>query len=148
MKANLVVHFSRGLDECKVKGLLIVRCVALANQGLREITWNVDPTAHTITLGGDVECLKSIAQLIEQRRITATGKKSEKKFYSWSLDSLKPSRKNFHEVYKAFAVEPNNCLYIDNEERSTDAAKKYGFKVITFKSLPKLRHQLSVMKIF
>jgi len=70
------------------------------------------------------------------------------KFYSWRLKSLKPSRKNFHEVCKAFAVEPNHCLYVDNEERSTDAAKKYGFNVIVFKSFPELIRQLNVMNIF
>jgi FMN phosphatase YigB (HAD superfamily) len=70
-----------------------------------------------------------------------------KKFYSWSLKSLKPSRNNFHEVCKVFAVEPNNCLYIDNEDRSTHAAEEYGFKTIAFKNVSTLGMQLNLMKI-
>lgn len=63
--------------------------------------------------------------------------------YSYQINSLKPSNRNFDEICKKLNLKPNECLFIDNEERSIEAARKLGFKTITFQNVEQLKKELT-----
>ncbi|MBS3080729.1 HAD family hydrolase [Candidatus Pacearchaeota archaeon] len=62
--------------------------------------------------------------------------------YSWQINSLKPSGRSFEEICKRLQVNPDKCLFIDNEDRSINEAKKLGFNTIKFKNVEQLKKEL------
>jgi len=42
----------------------------------------------------------------------------DKQIYPWKIKSLKPSKKSFDKICNRLNVRPNECVFIDNEERS------------------------------
>ncbi len=62
--------------------------------------------------------------------------------YSWQINSLKPSRRSFEEICKRLQLNSNECLFIDNEDRSINKAKKLGFNTIKFKNVEQLKKEL------
>jgi len=70
-----------------------------------------------------------------------------KQLYSWKIKSLKPSHRNFNEICNQLDAQPNECIFIDNEERSTKVAVGIGFKVIKFKNVDNLKMELTAFGI-
>jgi len=64
------------------------------------------------------------------------------KIYPWKIHSLKPSKKNFDEACKQLGVKSDECIFIDNENRSIEVAKKCGFKVIKFLDVETTKKEL------
>jgi FMN phosphatase YigB (HAD superfamily) len=62
--------------------------------------------------------------------------------YSWKIHSLKPAKKNFDEVCKQLGVKSDECIFIDNENRSIEVARKCGFKIIKFQNVETMKKEL------
>jgi len=67
--------------------------------------------------------------------------------YPWKIHSLKPSKKSFNEICKQLGVKSDECIFIDNENRSIEVARKYGFKVIKFLDVETTKKELANLGI-
>ena len=63
--------------------------------------------------------------------------------YPWKIHSWKPSKKNFDEVCKQLGVKSDECIFVDNEDRSIKVAKKCGLNVIQFQNVETMKKELA-----
>lgn len=68
-------------------------------------------------------------------------------FYSYATGKLKPDPAAFMEVAEAFGIAPEECLYVDDYEINTKAAKSLGFETHLFTSADRLRDELRERKV-
>ena len=71
----------------------------------------------------------------------------DEQIYSWKVNYLKPSENNFIVACEKLGVLLNECIFVDNEERSTKVAKECGFKVIKFTTVPELKKNMDFIII-
>ncbi len=67
--------------------------------------------------------------------------------FSWQINSLKPSKKDFDIVTRRVQAAPQTCLLIDDEPCNVRAARAYGMQGIRFKDVPSLLGQLKKKKL-
>ncbi|MDP2974019.1 MAG: HAD-IA family hydrolase, partial [Candidatus Diapherotrites archaeon] len=58
----------------------------------------------------------------------------KKPLLSHRVGLLKPDKKIFVLALKRLGLKAQECVFIDDQQRNTRAAKKLGFKVINFKN--------------
>ena len=62
--------------------------------------------------------------------------------YSCHINSLKPSNKSFKEVCRFFQVKPRECIFIDNQRKNVDVAKRLGFQALHYQNISQLKRDL------
>lgn len=67
--------------------------------------------------------------------------------FSWQIQSLKPSRKDWQIVTERMDVEPSECLLVDDEPVNVKEARRYGMRGIRFKTVPDLVQKLKKKKL-
>jgi HAD superfamily hydrolase (TIGR01509 family) len=71
----------------------------------------------------------------------------DEEIYPWKISSLKPSKKSFEEVCKQLSVKPDGCIFVDNENRSIEAAKRMWLKTIKFQNVETMKKELADLGI-
>ena len=86
--------------------------------------------------GAFSDCKKSIADYFDVL------------FLSYEMRICKPDAEIFHQVLQCEGANAEECLFIDDSRKNTDAAKSLGFQVLTVATnepwMPKLRQLLDL----
>lgn len=71
----------------------------------------------------------------------------DKTFRSYELKMKKPDRKIFLHVLKETNAQPEETVFIDDQEKNIIAAKELGMKAILYENMKQLRHELKSLGI-
>lgn len=66
----------------------------------------------------------------------------EKAYFSCEVGEYKPDKGFFEYALRNLSIKAVECLFIDDKQKSIEAAEKLGMKSILFKSNPQLEKQL------
>lgn len=69
------------------------------------------------------------------------------KMYSFEAGISKPDRKSYELILEKLNAEPKECLFVDDNEKNTNAAKELGIEVINFKNPKQLEEELKKLKL-
>lgn len=82
-------------------------------------------------------------KLFDEDKIIISGDTKKK----IGVATTKPDQRVFKYVVKLSNEKPQNCLFIDDKSKNTDAARKVGMKTITHQDWYKTRDELEKLKI-
>ena len=71
----------------------------------------------------------------------------EKIYFSHEMKDRKPSRVFFEEILEDSNLAPEECIFIDDKENNILAAKELGIHAVLFKTVEKLKKDLSTLGI-
>ena len=98
------------------------------NYGIHLLSNQVAPKAQAIRKANDLSFFKNI-------------------FFSNEIGLRKPSEEIFKFIIKMLKKDPENFLFVDDRKENTDAAKRHGFQVLTFKNIDQLKEDLQKLGI-
>ena len=68
-------------------------------------------------------------------------------YFSFEFKIRKPGEEFFNLPLKDLNLKPEECVFIDDKKKNTDAAKALGFKTILYKNLAQLKQELRVFGV-
>lgn len=69
----------------------------------------------------------------------------DKTYFSWQTGLVKPNVEAWKLVLKDFSLEPNECIYFDDQEKNLKAAESLGIKSFMFSSPEEVKVKIDAL---
>lgn len=61
---------------------------------------------------------------------------------SYEIGSLKPEARAYHVIAERLSVKPEECVFIDDQERHLNGAREVGMQTVIYKDFEQFKHDL------